>query len=177
MRPPSPRVNAPGPAPRLQHAPVLLLPVPGARRPPCRPPMRGHRVGSVPAAAPADRLAGTAPPARLMERIEAGPPSPVAHWSLPALVAVASALASPLAAAAADAIPYDKSAGSDFLKNVAGAAYVVLLVVFAARLLRKRATTATSQRFASAVKAQESLDAVRATPRPTVRATPARAAL
>ena len=83
----------------------------------------------------------------------------------------------PLAAAAADKVAYDAAAGSDFLKNAAGAAYVVLLVVFAARLLRKRATTATSQRFASAVKAQESLDATRAAPRPTVRATPARAAL
>jgi len=45
-------------------------------------------------------------------------------------------------------IPYDPSAGSDFLRNVAGAAYVVLLVVFAFRLLRRRADFATSTRIA-----------------------------
>jgi hypothetical protein len=45
-------------------------------------------------------------------------------------------------------IPYDPTAGSDFLRNVAGAAYVVLLVVFAFRLLRRRADFATSTRIA-----------------------------
>lgn len=45
-------------------------------------------------------------------------------------------------------IPYDPSAGSDFLRNVAGAAYVVLLVIFAFRLLRRRADFATSTRIA-----------------------------
>lgn len=45
-------------------------------------------------------------------------------------------------------IPYDPSAVSDFLRNVAGAAYVVLLVIFAFRLLRRRADFATSTRIA-----------------------------
>ena len=106
------------------------------------------------------------------------PSSLHAPWSWPALTALAATLAHPLAAVAADSVTYDPASGSDFLKNVAGAAYVVLLVVFAARLLRKRATTATSQRFASTVDAQERLAAVgRAAPRPAVKATPARAAL
>ena len=101
-----------------------------------------------------------------------------ASWSWPALATLAATLAHPLAAFAEETVAYDPASGSDFLKNVAGAAYVVLLVVFAARLLRKRATTATSQRFASTVDAQERLAAVgRAAPRPMVKATPGRAAL
>lgn len=133
-----------------------------------------RRVGW-PAAAARDQQA--APPRSPPLLNEAASAENHLPWSLPALTALATTLATPLAAAAADKVAYDAAAGSDFLKNAAGAAYVVLLVVFAARLLRKRATTATSQRFASAVKAQESLDATRAAPRPTVRATPARAAL
>ena len=65
------------------------------------------------------------------------------------LSALAASAAEQAAAANLPAkIPYDPSAGSDFLRNVAGAAYVVLLVVFAFRLLRRRADFATSTRIA-----------------------------
>ena len=66
---------------------------------------------------------------------------------LSALGGAASA-AEEAAAAVPAKIPYDPSAGSEFLRNVAGAAYVVLLVIFAFRLLRRRADFATSTRIA-----------------------------
>ena len=61
---------------------------------------------------------------------------------------LAASAAEEAGAAAAARIPYDPTAGSDFLRNVAGAAYVVLLVIFAFRLLRRRADFATSTRIA-----------------------------
>lgn len=75
----------------------------------------------------------------------------------------ASAAEEAVAAAATTAalpakIPYDPSAGSDFLRNVAGVAYVVLLVVFAFRLLRRRADFATSTRIARGGSSTSSFD-------------------
>ena len=61
-------------------------------------------------------------------------------------------------------IPYDPSAGSEFLRNVAGAAYVVLLVIFAFRLLRRRADFATSTRIARGGGSSTSLDDKSLTP-------------
>lgn len=113
-------------------------------------------------------------------------PAPPATLSLPALLALAAtcasaALPAPLLAAATapPAADYDPTAGSDVLKNVAGAAYVVLIIVFAVRLLRRRAATATSQRFASSSQATGASAAAAAAPtrrRETARATPANAA-
>lgn len=87
-----------------------------------------------------------------------------------AAVAGLAALALTLPALAADPVAYDPAAGSDVLKNVAGVAYVVLLVVFAFRLLRRRADTARTTRFAAPPPLED------APPRPRVKATPGRAA-
>ncbi len=46
---------------------------------------------------------------------------------------------------AGEGLKYDPGAGADVVKKVAGAAYVVLLAVFAVRLLSKRARSATEE--------------------------------
>jgi hypothetical protein len=46
---------------------------------------------------------------------------------------------------------YDPSAGEEVFKNIAGAAYVLLLAVFCVRLFRKRALFGTTQVRASFV--------------------------
>ena len=82
---------------------------------------------------------------------------------LAALAAMlAPALTLPPAAAA-----YNPAAGEEYIKSVAGVAYVVLLMVFAFRLLRKRAKNATSTRFGGDAPAK---------PRVLAKATPLRAA-
>ena len=48
-------------------------------------------------------------------------------------------------ALAGEGLKYDPGAGADVVKKVAGAAYVVLLAVFAVRLLSKRARSATEE--------------------------------
>ena len=53
-------------------------------------------------------------------------------------------LAAP-AAAAESGIAYDPGAGGDLLKNLAGAAYLLLVAVFLARLLRRRTNSSLSQ--------------------------------
>lgn len=57
---------------------------------------------------------------------------------LSTLTAVGQALAD-------EGLKYDPSSGADTVKNVAGAAYAVLLAVFALRLLNKRAKFATEE--------------------------------
>ena len=133
----------------------------------------------------------------------------LAHSSSAAGAAMLGFFLSALAASAAEGaaaaantlpakIPYDPTAGSDFLRNVAGAAYVVLLVVFAFRLLRRRADFATSTRIArggSGAKAaadgrnltpeqrrqnyiaDQASEVARRKRQPAVRATPLRAAV
>ena len=49
------------------------------------------------------------------------------------------------AAAAESGIAYDPGAGGDLLKNLAGAAYLLLVAVFLARLLRRRTNSSLSQ--------------------------------
>ena len=63
---------------------------------------------------------------------------------------VAAALAALLllsapAAAAESGVAYDPGAGGDLLKNLAGAAYLLLVAVFLARLLRRRTNSSLSQ--------------------------------
>jgi len=155
----APRVTplrTPNAPPRTCHRPAAA---PQFRQPTCR---------SRPPPTAATRHPHGGVPTAVTEVDEPHPP----RWSLTALTTAAATLAPALAAAAADAPSYDATAGSDFLKNVAGAAYVVLLVVFAFRLLRRRATTATTTRFAST---PPPVGEARP-PRPTVRATPGRAA-
>jgi hypothetical protein len=48
-------------------------------------------------------------------------------------------------ALAEEAIKYDPGSAPDVLKNVAGGVYVLLIAIFAVRLLRKRAKFATEQ--------------------------------
>ncbi|BDA45070.1 hypothetical protein COCOBI_06-5500 [Coccomyxa sp. Obi] len=52
-------------------------------------------------------------------------------------------------ALAEEGLKYDPGTGADVVKKVAGAAYVVLLAVFAVRLLSKRARSATEERITS----------------------------
>ena len=49
------------------------------------------------------------------------------------------------AAAAESGVAYDPGAGGDLLKNLAGAAYLLLVAVFLARLLRRRTNSSLSQ--------------------------------
>ena len=49
------------------------------------------------------------------------------------------------AAAAESGVAYDPGAGGDLLKNVAGVAYLLLVAVFLARLLRRRTNSSLSQ--------------------------------
>jgi hypothetical protein len=49
------------------------------------------------------------------------------------------------AALADEGVAYKSGAGMDVLKLLAGVAYIILVVVFVVRLLKKRATNATSQ--------------------------------
>lgn len=46
---------------------------------------------------------------------------------------------------AAEAVKYEPGSGSDVLKTLAGAAYIILVVVYFVRLFRKRAQTATGE--------------------------------
>jgi len=107
---------------------------------------------------------------------DSAPASTSSSSSLSLLAALASTAATslltalPAAAAGGGGLSYDPASGSDFLKNVAGVAYVVLLVIFAGRLLTRRASTATSTRLASAAPAPPSRR------REVARATPGRAA-
>lgn len=106
-----------------------------------------------------NRLAPRAPPcARLAVRIAAGrsaPPPPNAAsttvtegLSLTALAALLSPVLYPASAIAADAAAYNPAGGEEFLKNVSGALYVVLVAYFAFRVLTKRAKRATEEKLA-----------------------------
>lgn len=60
--------------------------------------------------------------------------------------AVGSALLAAAPALAAEGgVRYDPGAGGDFVKNLAGVAYLGLVLFFIVRLLRKRARTATGE--------------------------------
>ena len=144
---------------------------------PCRPAVGASR-------APAPALAarrGRRPPTPAAAAFRGPPPPPLdaednvtpvttsaTPWTATAFT-LASLLVT-LPALAAPPVAYDPAAGSDALKNVAGVAYVVLLVVFAFRLLRRRADTATRTRFAAPPPAEGVVA------RPRVKATSARAA-
>ncbi|KAK9908155.1 hypothetical protein WJX75_003460 [Coccomyxa subellipsoidea] len=58
-------------------------------------------------------------------------------------------------ALAEEGLKYDPGSGAEVVKKVAGAAYVVLLAVFAIRLLTKRAKSATGERLATAAKGED----------------------
>ncbi|KAK9825156.1 hypothetical protein WJX81_006625 [Elliptochloris bilobata] len=76
------------------------------------------------------------------------------------------------AAAAEGGVAYEPGAGGDLLKNLAGAAYLLLVAIFIARLLRKRAKTSLSQRWASMGKQSAADEGAQAQQRPPVKATP-----
>ncbi|EIE21091.1 hypothetical protein COCSUDRAFT_33788 [Coccomyxa subellipsoidea C-169] len=79
----------------------------------------------------------------------APPQTSWASWT-----ALGSVLLAAGPAIAEDGLKYEPGAGADVVKQVAGAAYVVLLAVFAVRLLTKRAKFATEERLASAAKGE-----------------------
>lgn len=55
----------------------------------------------------------------------------------------------PSAAVAIDTVTYNAQAGSDLFKTLAGVGYVALIIVYFARLLKRRADTATTERLAT----------------------------
>jgi hypothetical protein len=61
------------------------------------------------------------------------------------LAVVAGLLLSCSPAIAEEVIKYEAGSGADVVKSIAGAAYVVLLAIFAFRLFQKRARFATGE--------------------------------
>jgi uncharacterized protein (DUF697 family) len=61
------------------------------------------------------------------------------------LAAVVSALLAAGPVLAAEGVKYDPAGGGDFVKNLAGVAYLGLVLFFIVRLLSKRARTATGE--------------------------------
>lgn len=62
-----------------------------------------------------------------------------------AMLMVLSSLGMFSGSALAEEVAYRGDAGNEFLKNFAGVAYIVVVVVFVIRLFKRRAATATSQ--------------------------------
>ena len=61
------------------------------------------------------------------------------------MAAVGSALLAAGPVLAAEGVKYDPGAGGDAVKNLAGVAYLGLVLFFIVRLLSKRARTATGE--------------------------------
>ena len=72
--------------------------------------------------------------------IRADEPVPEVLWAI-----LAGCLLNCSPALAEDVIKYDPGSGADAVKAIAGAAYVVLLAIFAVRLFQKRAKFATGE--------------------------------
>lgn len=94
-------------------------------------------VDSASSVAPADAAAGDFLPA-VWEQV-----SSPALWGC---VIAALAAAPP---ALAEGLAYNPEGGAELFKNVAGVAYIALVIFYFVRLFKRRADTATSQRIAT----------------------------